>query len=121
MTAKTKIVNYTPEMEATMKATYVPTATQDERTEQVAELAVKLNRSTRSVVAKLTTMGVYVAKAYKTKQGNKPVRKETIVRAIEVQVGAELDGLEKATKNALIRIYNALYVEPEATEEVEKS
>jgi hypothetical protein len=119
--SKTKVVNYTPEMETRMKEVYIPSATQDERTAQVAEIATEFNRSTRSVVAKLTTMGVYVAKTYRTKQGGAVVRKETIVRAIEAQVGAELDGLEKATKNALVRIYNALYVEPETKTEADNS
>jgi hypothetical protein len=108
MTEAKKNTNYTPEMEAVMVVRYVPTATQDERTAAVADLAVELNRTTRSIIAKLTTMKLYVPKAYRTKTGAKPVRKEAIVRAIEGQIGCELDGLEKATKNALVAIFNAL-------------
>jgi len=110
MTAATKNANYTPAMEARLAEVYVPTDAQEARTSQVKALSVELDRTSRSIIAKLTTMKLYVPKAYRTKTGAKPVRKEAIVRAIEAQVGAELDGLEKATKNTLIKIFNAFAV-----------
>jgi hypothetical protein len=117
----TKTVNYTPEMEARLKEVYVPTATQDERTAQVKALSVELKRTTRSIIAKLTTLSLYVPKVYKTKQGGKVVKKEQIVSAIEAIAGKELNGLEKATKAALITIFNLVAEPAEAAFEENES
>jgi hypothetical protein len=110
-----KAPNYTEANEARLREVYVPTATQDERVAQVASLASELGKSTRSIIAKLTTMQLYVPKEYRTKTGAKSVRKETIVTAIAIAVGvADLPGLEKANKNSLIRINNAFVERDEA-------
>jgi hypothetical protein len=103
MTEKT--VNYTAEQEARLVEVYVPSATQAERVAQVKALAEEMGKSTRSVIAKLTVLKVYVPKEYVTKKNEAPVRKEALVAVVEQMVGTELNGLEKATKatlNALI-------------------
>ena len=114
MTDKAK--NYTVEMEETLRTVYVPDATQDERTEQIAAISKMVDRPTRSVIAKLTSMGVYVPKVYKTKKGTPVVKKETIVSNIEAVLGAELNGLEKATKKTLELLYKAVAPAEETAE-----
>lgn len=105
MTEKT--VNYTPEMEARMAEVYVPSAEQAERETQVKELANEFNKSTRSVVAKLTTLGLYVPKVYVTKKNEKPVSKAELVAKLESFVGASLESFEKATKKDLETVLTA--------------
>jgi len=116
-----KTPNYSAEAVERLKAVYVPEATQEERTAQVKALAIELNKSTRSVIAKLTTLELYVPKVYKTKQGKPVVKKEALVTAIEKIAGKELAGLEKATKKALETILEMVTPEPEAETESEVS
>jgi|19_taG_2_1085344.scaffolds.fasta_scaffold07397_5 Tfp pilus assembly protein PilP len=102
-----KAKNYTPEMVATMLDTYSPEASQDERDAQVNQLVVDLGRSKRSIVAKLSSLKVYVPKEYKTKQGAKPVSKAALVSVVASVCGADedvFDSLEKANKNVIERI-----------------
>ena len=105
--AATKTVNYTPEMTSELVSTYSanPTA------ETVAMLAEKMGRTVRSVVAKLSREGVYKAKEYTTKKGEKPVKKDSMADAIGAVLKlteAETDSLAKANKTALAKIFNAL-------------
>jgi len=67
-----------------------------------AQLADEFGKSSRSVIAKITRMGVpYATKAPVTKTGE-PVRsKEKIVAEIGAVVSGNLEGLEKAPKEAL--------------------
>lgn len=72
--------------------------------ETVAEIAEKLNRSTKSVIGKLSREGVYRRETYVTKTGEKPIMKSEIVASIADALGLEverLDGLEKAPKAVL--------------------
>jgi predicted transcriptional regulator len=59
----------------------------------------------RSLIAKLSTLGVYVKKQYLTKRGEIPVRKEEYLQKIadilEIDVES-LESLSKANKNILI-------------------
>ena len=75
----------------------------------------------RSIIAKLSTLGVYEKKKYLTKQGEPPVRKseyiEKIAKVLEVDVEM-LESLEKVTKNVLILILDNL--EPNSDPRVEK-
>lgn len=101
--ATAKIVNYTPEQTAEMLAAYTAAPT----SETVATLAEKLGKTVRSVVAKLSREGVYVAKTYTTKQGEKPVKKDDLADTLAVVfklTEAEADSLTKANKTALQKI-----------------
>jgi hypothetical protein len=108
MTAKTvKTVNYTPEQTATMVAAYV--AAPEKAT--VEALATTLGKTVRSIVAKLSKEGVYVAKAYVSKTGEKPVKKDAHADAIGAVLRlteAETESLTKANKTALVKIFAAL-------------
>ena len=115
--------NYTPAMESILEKGYNPDASETERTSQVAALAVELDRTTRSVIAKLSNMQLYVPKTYKTKTGSNPVRKSQIVAAIAAKANVDEDivgSLESATKNALIVVYNTI-VKAQAENETEET
>lgn len=114
MTEKTKVVNYTPEMTATMKAAYVAAPTKD----TVAALALQFGKTTKSIVAKLSREGVYKKAEYVTKAGTPPIKKDAMVTVIAGLIGSTdeaLDGLEKAPKNALALIANALKAKRDGT------
>ena len=93
MTAETK-TNYTETMVAQLVAGY-------RAGETVEQLAQTLGKSVRSVVAKLSREGVYVAKPRQTAAR---VTKAELVARIATAVGAQaevLESLEKATHEAL--------------------
>lgn len=97
-------VNYTPEQLALAITDYqagVP----------VAEIAAKLGKNVKSVVAKLSREKVYVAKQYVTKTGEKPVKKDVTADAIGAILRLsenDIDSLTKANKSALKAIFDAL-------------
>lgn len=98
MTAKT--VNYTPEQTLQMIADYQSGVT-------VEKIAESLNKTVRSVVAKLSREKVYQAKAYVTKNGEKPVKKDAHADFIAEALGlteADAESLTKANKTALFKI-----------------
>ena len=100
-----KNANYTSAMVERLHDVYDRDASETERAEQIEALSVELNRTVKSVRAKLVREGVYVKKAYVSKAGSAPERKEAIVQAIatalEVDADTALSGLEKATKGCL--------------------
>ncbi len=92
-----KIVSYTPEQTAEMVEAYVAAPSKA----TVEALAVKLGKTVRSVIAKLSREKVYVSA---TPTASTRVTKATLISAIAVKfgVGAEaLESLEKASKEAL--------------------
>jgi len=104
MTAKTKTVNYTPEQTAELIAGYAEGIS-------TADLAEKFGKTVRSIVAKLSREGVYKAKEYTNKNGEKPVKKDAHADAIGAILGLaenEIESLTKANKTALEKIFNAL-------------
>lgn len=110
MTAK--IVNYTAEVTAEVVERYTAG-------EAVESIAASVGKSVRSVVAKLSREGVYKAKAEKAK-AEKGVTKASLIEAIAKEVGVaseKLESLEKATKEALVIIAEALKGEEEVSGE----
>ena len=104
MTEVSKAVNYTDEMVQAMVADY-----QDNPTpETVAKLSQEFNKTTRSIVAKLVREGVYQAAPRVTKTGAPVVRKADLVAQINEALGVELSTLEKASKQDLESLVNAL-------------
>jgi hypothetical protein len=103
----TKTVNYTPEQTVELVSAYTANPSQ----ETVVMFAEKLGKSVRSIVAKLSREGVYKAKEYTTKKGEKPVKKDSMADAIGAVLKlteAETDSLAKANKTALAKIFEAL-------------
>jgi hypothetical protein len=100
----TKKVNYTTAQTAELVAAYEAAETQDEREAVVVEFSEAFNKGRQSIRAKLVSEGVYVAKTYKTKKGEKPESKAEIVAGIATVLGVTqeaVESLEKANKAAL--------------------
>jgi len=92
-TAKT----YTEEMVASMTEAYQTNPSRD----TVDALAKQFGKTTRSIIAKLSREGVYVAQPRTTKTGEPIVSKNEIVSDIASLLQVEVDdiaSLEKATK-----------------------
>ncbi len=108
-----KTVNYTPEQTATMLAMYAPAETMDDsgRAELVAEIANEIGKTVRSVRAKLTREGVYIAKTPVAKDGEPAVKKDALAERLEQVAGVPLVSAEKLNKTdikALIQRFEEL-------------
>lgn len=98
MTAKT--LNYTPEQTAKMVADYKDGVS-------VEMLAQEMGKTVRSIVAKLSREKVYQAKAYVSKTGEAPIKKDVHADFIGEALGlteADTESLTKANKVALAKI-----------------
>ncbi len=96
----TKAVNYTPEQETQIVDQYQAGMSTD-------EIATMLGKSVRSVVAKLSRLGVYKTKA-KTAGETKTTKADLVALiegryAVEPGTFAEMEKLTKATLLALAR------------------
>jgi transposase-like protein len=99
-----KTQNYTPEQTQQIVQFY-----QDGQS--VEMIAEAVGKSVRSVVAKLSREGVYKAKSYVSKTGEKPVKKDVVadeIAAILLLTEAETESLTKANKTALAKILAAV-------------
>ena len=74
----------------------------------VDALAEKHNKTARSVIAKLSALGVYVKPAAVTKAGEPIIKKEVYIQEIQSVLKMELASLEKMTKNDLIKLRDAV-------------
>ncbi len=75
--------NYTEEMVSEMTTAYTENPTR----ETVDALAQQFGKTTRSIIAKLSREGVYIAKPRTTKTGEPIVRKAELLQAIETHYG----------------------------------
>ncbi len=104
---KVKAVNYTAEQVEMLKAGY----TGADNAAEVAALAEATGKTPASVRAKLASLGLYKAKEKAGKAEGERVTKRVIAEAIAEKVGlneVDVDGLEKATKSALEKIFAQL-------------
>ena len=95
---KEVVKNYTDAQEAELMAAGVID------NDAAIEFAAKFGKDVRSIRAKAVRMGIYKAKEKVSKTGGKIESKEAIVADIAAIVGKNLDGLEKAPKQALITL-----------------
>lgn len=75
------------------------------------ELAKELGVPNRSIIAKLSALGVYKKKEYRNKRGEVPIKKEEYIQRIAelLDVSSDiLESLEKANKHVLKLIEEAL-------------
>ena len=102
--ADAQVKNYTDEMVATMVDQYSAEPTKA----TVEALASTFGKSTRSIIAKLSREGVYVAQPRTTKAGTAIVRKADIVAEIAQLLGAHesdtMSTLGKASKADLLTL-----------------
>ena len=100
----TKTVNYTQDQVEKLVVAY-------QSGQSVESIADSLGKSVRSVVAKLSREGVYQAKSYVSKTGERPVKKDIVadqIANILQLTEAEADSLTKANKTALNKILAGL-------------
>ena len=107
ITMATTAKNYTDEMVASMTEAYQANPSR----EVVDSLASQYGKTTRSVIAKLSREGVYVAQPRTTKTGEPVVSKAQFVSAIEAHFGNEMPTLVKAGKQDLGKLAEALGLE----------
>lgn len=104
MSESTKVVNYTDEMVDVIVAEYEANPVRA----TVDTLAVRFGKTPRSIIAKLSTLGIYQAPARVTKTGKPVVKKEALVAEIVAAVGVDLPSLVKANKQDLEALVAAL-------------
>jgi len=103
MTAKSS-QNYTEEMIVRMSTEYDNNPTRA----TVDALAAEFEKTPRSVIAKLSALGLYVKAKNVTKRGEPHVLKEELVAQIQNAIGRELPSLSKMTKVDLQFMIEAL-------------
>lgn len=77
------------------------------------EFGVPMEVPERSIIAKLSSLGVYKKKEYRTKRGEVPVKKEEYIDRIAAHLNVNvelLESLEKVNKSVLLMLDNALKV-----------
>lgn len=95
---------YTPEIEKLITEAYL----NNTPVEQIAEA---LEVPVRSVISKLSSLGVYKKKVYLTKRGETPVKKSEYIERIAVALDMDLElleSLEKTNKSLLMVISERL-------------
>ena len=92
-------VNYTPDQVNTMVEMY-------KSGEPVFDIADAVGKSQRSVIAKLSREGVYVAQPRAVATG--AIRKAQIVAGIAAHLGSPVESLEKASKEDLVILATAI-------------
>ena len=92
-------VNYTPDQVETMVEMY-------QNGDTAADIGVFVGKTTRSVIAKLSREGVYVAKPRVS--GGRTIRKANLVALIAESVGSPVESLVKASKEDLVILATAV-------------
>ena len=98
--ANTKTATYTPEQTDTVLAAYAAGQT----AEQIAE---QVNKTARSVIAKLARHGVYKTEPQPTRRARKSEMVGTIAATLQLDADA-ISSLEKATHEALHAVAEAI-------------
>jgi hypothetical protein len=102
--ATAKTPNFTPDQEASIRAA---SEAGPLNLDVATRLGAEMGKSYRSIVAKITRMGLpYQSKQPTTKTGSPVTSKSKLRDAIAAIVGGNLDGLEKAPKPVLQRLAN---------------
>lgn len=76
-----------------------------------SDIALELDVPERSVIAKLSALGVYRKKEYRNKRGEVPIKKEQYIERIAELLNVNIDileSLEKCNKNVLKLLEDAL-------------
>lgn len=97
-------MKYTPEVTNKLVADYQAGASTE-------ELAAQLDVPVRSVIAKLSSLGVYQKKSYLNKRGEVPIKKEEYIDRLAILLNVNIDrleSLEKVNKNVLKLLEDAL-------------
>jgi len=103
MTAKASN-NYTQEMIDVIATRYQAEPTRA----TVDAMAVEFEKTARSIIAKLSAMGIYQKAERVTKRGEPIIKKEVYVTKIQNALGRELPSLEKVSKSDLMAMVEAI-------------
>ena len=76
--------------------------------ETVDSLAQQLNKTPRSIIAKLSALGIYQKAERVTKRGEPVIMKAELVERVQNAIGRELPSLNKMTKVDLQFMIDAL-------------
>ena len=100
------VIKYSAEQEKELYDNYLDADTEEQRLDVILKYQTKHNKSKRSVIAKLSKLGIYKSKAkVSTVTGSKPETKEQLVKRIEEKFDwVGLEGLEKAPKLTLLKM-----------------
>lgn len=93
-------MNYTDQQTEYMVIAYTKSPTPA----TVEALALQMEKSSKSIIGKLSREGVYQRAVYKSKTGQAPITKADLVSNIAENLGIEIEdlvGLDKSPKNAL--------------------
>jgi hypothetical protein len=108
-------IKYTPELTTRISAMYTGAGGSNEKksvTDICAELLLEgIEVPERSIIAKLSSLGVYKKKEYLTKRGETPIKKEEYIERISVLLDVNqdmLESLEKVNKSVLALLTNKL-------------
>ena len=82
---------YTPEIEKLITEAYLNNT-------PVEDIATGLEVPVRSVISKLSSLGVYKKKVYLTKRGEPPVKKSEYIERIAILLDKDLELLESLEK-----------------------
>ena len=96
--------NYTTDQVALLRDEY----TANPNKETVEHIAVTLGKSVRSVIGNLSTEGIYQKAIKVTKTGAPQVTKAEWVARMQEITGEDLEGLDKAPKAVLEKLFLAL-------------
>lgn len=100
-------MKYTKEITDRLIAEY----SKDPTTTQVQKLAQEFSVPERSIIAKLSSLGVYQKKQYLNKRGEVPIKKsehiENIAKLLNMNIEL-LESLEKVNKSVLMALERAL-------------
>lgn len=99
-----KTPNYTDKMVERLEAEYTAEPTR----ETVDRLAEEFAKSPRSIIAKLSRMGIYITPPRTTKAGKPIVKKEDMVEEICKALDVEAPSLVKTNKLDLEKLVNAV-------------
>ena len=105
-------MKYTKEITDKMMADYANEVSVD-------DIAAELDVPVRSVIAKLSSLGVYKKKQYTNKRGEVPTKKEEYIQRIGALLDVNLDmleSLEKVNKSVLVMLEAALKEANEKTD-----
>ena len=97
-------VKYTPELLGAIEFRFKNGAS-------IKDLGAEFGIPERSLIAKLSSIGLYKRKPYVNKQGHPPIKKEEYVERIAKLLGKDiclLESLEKVNKSVLKMIEEAL-------------
>lgn len=100
---ESKTPNYTEAQQLRLKEVYAAEPCR----ESVEALAKEMGKSPRSIISKLSNMGVYIAPPRLTKAGTPIVKKEALVAEIMERLAVDAPSLVKANKQDLERLVEA--------------